>query len=867
MTLAERLNSISLHTPMMQQYLRLKAGHPDIFLFYRMGDFYELFFEDAERAAKLLDLTLTKRGESAGLPIVMAGVPVHSIDGYLAKLLKSGNAIAIAEQVGDVATSKGPVDRRVTRIVTPGTVVDASLVEAAADVWCAALWLDDTTASVVALNIAAGRARAVEIPAAQMGPFLSQIAAKEVLVCAAHIKECSGEWTPTIVSQSAAAFDEPSGQKIASALACENASPNIARALAALWRYASAAHDAGERGLSHVGALEIISPNATIAMDSAARRNLELTHTLQGAPSPTLFSVLDGCVTALGSRLLRELITAPPTAPHVAGARHEAIAALNAAERSAVLNPPPVTVGKLRNALERLSDLERIAARIALVNVRPRELAALRDSLTQLPALRALVLSNGESNDKGFFTHHAHALNVDPTWAAQLEKAIAPEPALLVRDGGVLADGFDAELDELRALKNGNSAFLLELEARERERTGIPNLRVAYNSVHGFYIEITNSYAERVPVEYKRRQTLKNLERYITPELKVYEDKALSAQERALAREKALFDLFVSELAASVPALQRAARAIAELDVTAQFARIAQRGDWVRPQFVGHPELSVRQGRHPVVESLVPNFVPNDCNLNLKQPFALITGPNMGGKSTYMRQAALLTILAYAGAFVPAAQFSVGPIDAILTRVGAADDQASGRSTFMVEMSEAATILKNASPRALVLIDEIGRGTSTFDGLALARAIALALITKNRALTLFATHYFELTSLAAEHGACVNLHVSAAERNGDIIFLHEMQAGPASRSYGIEVGRLAGLPVEVIRAARKELERLETQSKEISPQSDLFSVSDTKPAAQNGTENAIIEKIRGLDLDALSPREAHALLAEITSRL
>ncbi len=847
----------------MQQYLRLKAGHPDIFLFYRMGDFYELFFEDAERAARLLDLTLTKRGESAGLPIVMAGVPVHSIDGYLAKLLKTGNAIAIAEQVGDVATSKGPVDRRVTRIVTPGTVVDASLVEAATDVWCAALWLDDERASIVALNIAAGKARAVEIPAAQIGPFLSQIGAKEVLVSAAQIKECSGDWTQTIVSQQAGVFDETVGARIAISLACEHASANLTRALAALWRYASAAHDAGERGLSHVGMLEIIAPNATIAMDASARRNLEITHTLQGASSPTLFSVLDGCVTAVGSRLLRELITAPPTAPHIASARHEAIASLIAAERSVVVNPPPVTAGKLRAALESLSDLERIAARIALNNVRPRELAALRDSLLQLPALRVLVAAN----ENTFFAQHALTLQVDPAWGQKLTIAIAPEPALSVRDGGVLADGFDAELDELRALKNGNSAFLLELEARERERTGIPNLRVAYNSVHGFYIEITNSHADRVPIEYKRRQTLKNLERYITPELKIYEDKALSAQERALAREKALFDAFVTELAASVPALQRAARAIAELDVTAQFARVAQRGDWVRPQFVSHPELAVRHGRHPVVESLVSNFVPNDCALNLKQPFALITGPNMGGKSTYMRQAALLTILAYAGAFVPAAQFSVGPIDAILTRVGAADDQASGRSTFMVEMSEAATILKNASPRALVLIDEIGRGTSTFDGLALARAIALALITKNRALTLFATHYFELTSLAAEHAACVNLHVSATERNGDIIFLHEMQSGPASRSYGIEVGRLAGLPVEVIRAARKELERLETQSKETSPQADLFAVNASIPAAQNSNEIEIISKIRGIDIDVLSPREAHALLAELTSRL
>ncbi len=871
MTLAERLNAISLHTPMMQQYLRLKASHADTLMFYRMGDFYEVFFEDAQRAAKLLDLTLTKRGESAGLPIVMAGVPAHSLEGYLAKLVKQGLSIAIAEQVGDVATAKGPVDRKVTRVVTPGTVTDAALVEASEDVWLAAIWFEGNRAQIVGLNLAAGRARATEIPAAQISDILDRWNVRETLISAPQVFAArpwlSGVTTTPVPIES---FDPQAGIEIAAQLQATDFSDGLTRALAAAWSYAKRAHGLTAQGPAHIHAIEREGAEPYIAFDAAARRNLEITQTLSGEASPTLFSVLDGCTTSGGSRRLRELLTAPPAAQLQARARHEAIAALIAAELQIPSGATlPVTAKRAHAALDPVSDVERIASRIALASVRPRELAALRESLSALPSIAALCAESGSA----LLITCGADLGIDGQWASLLQAAIAPEPSIAVRDGGVIADGYDADLDELRAIQSGNSTFLLDMETRERERTGIPNLRVAFNSVHGFYIEITNSHANRVPLEYKRRQTLKNMERYITPELKAYEDRALAAQERALAREKFLFDRLIGTLAASVPALQKAARAIAEIDVTAQFARIAQRGQWACPQFSAHPQLQVRQGRHPVIETLVDAFVPNDCELTAKQPFACITGPNMGGKSTFMRQAAVLTLLAYAGAFVPAAQFSVGPIDAIMTRVGASDDQTSGRSTFMVEMSEAATILARATPRSLVLIDEIGRGTSTIDGLALAYAIARALITQNRALTLFSTHYFELTDLAAQHAACVNLHVSAAEHGERIVFLHEVRPGPASKSYGIEVGKLAGLPADVIRTARKEMERMELQAQAQSPQGDLFAPQSAPQvlgqnlglaAAQMNHElHPIVARLQSIAVDDLTPRQALALLADL----
>jgi DNA mismatch repair protein MutS len=624
------------------------------------------------------------------------------------------------------------------------------------------------------------------------------------------------------------------------------------------------AHGLDARGLQHIHALEIEQDHATIAMDAAARRNLELTQTLAGESSPTLFSVLDGCATACGSRMLRERLTNPPASAARAQTSHAAITTLLAQELALPNgNALPLTAKRVHTLLAPLCDIERIASRLALRSVRPRELAALRDSLLALPAIHIALGTLPEP----FFASRQHEIALESTYGATLTRAIATEPAPSVRDGGVIAAGFDAELDALRDIQNGNTDFLLAMEARERERTGIPNLRVAYNSVHGFYIEITNSYADRVPVEYKRRQTLKNMERYITPELKAYEDRALAAQERALAREKSLFEALVESLQPAVLPLQKAARAIAEIDVVAQFARIAQRGTWTAPRFVAHPHFEMHQGRHPVVETLVEPFVPNDCELTAKQPFSLITGPNMGGKSTFMRQAALIAILAYAGAFVPTAQLVIGPVDAILTRVGASDDTASGRSTFMVEMSEAAEILRKATDRSLVLIDEIGRGTSTFDGLALATAIARALMTQNKCLTLFSTHYFELTELAAQFPACKNVHVSATEHGDRVVFLHEVKSGPASRSYGIEVGRLAGLPSDVIRAARKELERMEAQMKSSSLQADLFSANTpVVPTAQLNGPHPAIDRLRSLDSDQLSPREAHSILEQLIAQ-
>ncbi len=862
MSLPRRLNQIAAHTPMMQQYLRLKAPHADALLFYRMGDFYEVFYEDAERAARLLDLTLTKRGESGGEPVVMAGVPFHALDGYLAKLVKQGESVAIAEQIGDPATSKGPVERKVTRVVTPGTVSDDALVDAREDVWLAALHVQGKLAHVAALSVAAGRVRIASVPASRVIDLLDRWNVRETLIPdnAKH-HDLPGQRTVP-----ASAFSAEDGVAAATALGLHAGTPSPATAsLAALWRYTIRAHGGDASKLAHLRAEPSAAPDEAdtlIAMDAAARRNLELTQTLAGERAPTLLSTLDGCITAIGSRHLRSLISAPTADRSVAEQRHAAIALLLAGEMAPITAQYalPLTGARIHTALRGISDIERIAARIALRSVRPRELAALRDSLRLLPELARQLAAC----DDALLRSAAKEIMMDAQWTDYLVSAIAPEPALVVRDGGVLAEGFDAELDELRKLKDGNTDFLLALEQRERERTGIPNLRVAFNSVHGFYIEITNSFADRVPVEYKRRQTLKNMERYITPELKAYEDKALAAQDRALAREKALFEDVLTHLAAAVPALQQAARAIAEVDMIAQFAVVAQRERWQRPQFVKHTELSISQGRHPVVEPLVDAFVPNDCALTPKQPFAVLTGPNMGGKSTFMRQAALIVILAYAGSYVPAAKAVIGPIDAIFTRVGAADDQATGRSTFMVEMAEAAAILQRATPNSLVLIDEIGRGTSTFDGLALAHAIARALIARNRALTLFATHYFELTHLAQQHTECINLHVSAAEHGDGVVFLHEVRPGPASKSYGIEVGRIAGLPSDVIRAARRELERLEAQSQAQTPQASLFD-STAAPEPEAPT-HPVVAHLRSVDIDALSPREAHALLAQLVDK-
>jgi DNA mismatch repair protein MutS len=855
-----------MHTPMMQQYLALKAEHPDKFLFFRMGDFYELFFDDAKRAAKLLDITLTQRGESSGTPIPLAGVPFHSIDGYLAKLVRSGETVAIAEQIGVPGSTKGPVERKIVRIVTPGTVTDANLVDARKETLLASVVIDGARAGVAMVNAAAGAVSLRDLQTSELAAYLARKDPAE-FVCAESVQNAlrellaGGTSLPSFTLRARPDFEFTNvraNEELTQALGTATITHlDLERVPLAL--LASAAALAFTRLVNGgtrlpISTVQIERANESLELDNATLRNLEIVQTLSGAESPTLFSLLDRCETAAGSRLLRALLTEPPRDPAKAAARHDAVDAL---ARNSVATETLDYRG-VQDQLRGLSDIERIATRVAIASVRPRELAGLRGTLAALPALsQALARSNNAT-----LASLAEAIDIDPAWHDLLKRAVADEPALNVRDGGVIATGFNADLDELRAIQTDSGAFLAKMEIAERERTGIPNLRVEYNKVHGFYIEITPSYVDKVPVEYKRRQTLKNAERYITPELKVFEDKALAANDRALAMEKRLFDELLQTLAPACDVLRRAGAALAELDVLANFAERAESLKLVRPTFTSVPCLELSGARHPVIESLVDQFIANDLRLDAKRSCIVLTGPNMGGKSTYMRQAALAVIMAFAGCYVAANAAQIGPIDRVLTRIGASDDLASGRSTFMVEMTEAAAILQRATPNSLVIVDEIGRGTSTFDGLALATAIARRLIAKTKSLTLFATHYFELTELANEFASCVNQHVSVVEHGDKVVFLHEVKAGPASRSYGIDVAKLAGLPAEVIRDARRELERLEKERTHTKPQADLFT-SQTNIAEEPPITSPALDALRVLDADDMSPREAHAKLAEL----
>jgi DNA mismatch repair protein MutS len=835
-------SSLAEHTPMMQQYLRLKAQHPDILLFYRMGDFYEMFYEDAERASRLLDLTLTTRGASAGAPIKMAGVPYHAVEQYLAKLVRIGESVAICEQIGDPATSKGPVDRQVTRIVTPGTLTDSELLEEKADNILLALAKTKGAVGLAWLNLASGDLRVTEIAPQLLESELRRIGPAEIL--AAEGTALNGfavtklpEWH----------FDFDAGRKIllkqlgAASLAgygCEEMEPAIA-ACGALIEYAKKTQG---QALAHVTAVVSERASEYVRMDAATRRNLELTETLRGEPAPTLFSVLDECATGMGSRLLRHWLHHPLRDQSALTARHDAVAALADAHPA------------IHKLLRRFADVERITGRIALKNVRPRDLSSLRDSLALLPELAPAVPKNS-----ALLARMLDDLKVPEDCLSLLRRAVMEDPASMIRDGGVIADGYNAELDELRALQTDSGTFLASLEARERSRTGIPNLRVAYNNVHGFYIEITNAHADKVPADYRRRQTLKNAERYITPELKAFEDKALSARDRALALEKTLYDELLSLLAAHVPALQRIARALAQLDVLACFAATASKRGYCRPEFADEIMVDIDQGRHPVVESQVEPFIANGARLSPSRQLLLVTGPNMGGKSTYMRQVALIVLMAHAGSFVPAKSARIGPVDQIFTRIGAADDLAGGRSTFMVEMTESANILHNATDKSLVLMDEVGRGTSTFDGLALAWAIARQLLEKNKALTLFATHYFEMTRLGLDYEHAANVHLDAIEHKDTIVFLHAVEEGPASQSYGLQVAQLAGVPKTVIRNARRYLQMLEEASLTRGGQTDLFAAGKAEPE-QPAEPDALREALDTVVPDELSPREALELL-------
>jgi len=826
---------------MMQQYLRIKGEHPDILVFYRMGDFYELFYDDAEKGARLLDIALTSRGVSAGVPVKMAGVPVHSVEQYLAKLVKLGESVAICEQVGDVATAKGPVDRQVTRIVTPGTLTDSSLLEDKADNILLALTRDKATVGLAWLSLASGTLRVTEVAPQALQNELRRIAPAEVLVADGVVLD--GYFLTRLPTWH---FEVEAGKrKLLKQLGAGTLTgfgvEDLTLAIGACGALLEYAGKTQGQALAHVTTVTAERAGEYVRLDAATRRNLELTETLRGEPAPTLFSLLDECATGMGSRLLRHWLHHPLRERETLKHRHEAVACL------------VESFNEIHRVLRGFSDVERITARIALKSARPRELTGLRESLGLLTNLRAAV-----DQAPALLQQLTADLATPDACIALLRKALKEDPAARIVDGGVMADGYSAELDELRALQTNGGTFLAELEARERTRTGIPNLKVAYNSVHGYYIEVSNAQADKVPLDYRRRQTLKNAERYITPELKTFEDKALSARDRALALEKSLYDALLDALNEHVPQLQRIARALAQLDVLAAFGASAAKRNYVRPQFVEDRGVEIDAGRHPVVEGQVENFIPNDCKLSATRTLLLITGPNMGGKSTYMRQVALIVLMTHIGSFVPAKGARIGPIDQIFTRIGAADDLAGGRSTFMVEMTESASILHNATAQSLVLMDEVGRGTSTFDGLALAWAIARHLVERNRALSLFATHYFEMTRLALEYKEVKNVHLDAVEHKDTVVFLHAVEEGPASQSYGLQVAALAGVPKDVIRRARRYLELLEESAVSRGGQDDLF--AKTRAAEAEPAVDALRDELAKINPDELSPREALELL-------
>ena len=842
------------HTPMMQQYLRLKAQHPDTLLFYRMGDFYELFFDDAEKAARLLDITLTTRGKSAGQSIKMAGVPFHAVEQYLTRLVKLGESVVIAEQVGEPGAIKGPMERAVSRIVTPGTITDAALLDERKDSLLLALNIHRGVLGLAWLNLANGDLRLAEAPSESLASQFERLAPAEVLVPDGLALPIMESLAPALRRLADWQFDPKTAtQLLAEHFGVRDLAGFDATDLSVAIGAAGALHDYARatqrQSLAHVTRLIVERDSEFLRLDAATRRNLELTETLRGERAPTLLSLLDTCVTSMGSRWLRHTIHHPLRDPAIPAARHRAVSALLEASPNDTHGHP--RADDLRRTLANIADIERITARVALRNARPRDLSALRESLARLPELLpALVDSSSD-----LLGELAVSLELPPAPFDLLARAIAPEPAALVRDGGVIATGFDAELDELRAIQTHCGDFLVSLEERERARTGIANLKVEFNKVHGFYIEVSHANTAKVPDDYRRRQTLKNAERYITPELKAFEDKALSAQERALAREKMLFEAVLDELAPFIPAFQRAARAVATLDALAAFAEAARCHGYVAPVFSAQPGIRIVGGRHPVVECQVEQFIHNDAHLSPTRRMLLITGPNMGGKSTFMRQVALIALMAHIGSFVPATQAQLGPLDAIYTRIGASDDLASGRSTFMVEMTEAAAILHGATEHSLVLMDEIGRGTSTFDGLALAFAISRHLLEKNRSLSLFATHYFELTRLNIEYPECANVHLDAVEHGHRIVFLHALEEGPASQSYGIEVAALAGIPASVIREARRRLRTLENRAIDAGPQIDLFTALPEREEEIPLSHPALTE-LAAIDPDALTPREA-----------
>lgn len=850
------------HTPLMKQYFAAKAEHPDVLLFFRMGDFYELFHDDARKAAKLLDITLTQRGQSAGQPIPMAGVPHHAYEGYLARLVALGESVAICEQIGDPALAKGLVERKVVRIVTPGTVTDEALLQDRRDTLLLAVSRNKSGFGIAWADLAAGRflvnevanEDALEAEIARLQPAETLVPDEEgwpEFVAERNGMRRRAPWL----------FDADSGRRqLLQFFGVHDLTgfgiddkPLAIAAAGALLGYVE---ETQKQRLPHLTAIAFEASDGAIAMNAATRRHLELDSRIDGDANATLLGVLDSTITPMGGRLLRRWLHRPLRDRDVLRARHQAVATLASGADSG-----------LREAFRAFGDVERILARIALRSARPRDLSTLRDALGMLPSLRKLLAPldsprlHALSSELGEHGEHA----------ALLARAIVPQPPLMARDGGVFAEGYDVELDELRALSTNADQFLVDLEAREKATTGIPTLKVGYNRVHGYYIEISKGQSDKAPTHYSRRQTLTGAERYITEELKSFEDKVLSARERALSREKLLYEALLDDLNTDLESLKRCASALSELDTLACFAERAQALDWVQPRLADEPGLRIEGGRHPVVEALRDEpFTPNDLVLDEATRMLVITGPNMGGKSTYMRQNALIVLLAHIGSFVPASNASIGPIDRILTRIGAGDDLARGQSTFMVEMAETSYILHHATSESLVLMDEIGRGTSTYDGLALADACARHLAATNRSYTLFATHYFELTALAEPGSGIANVHLDAVEHRDahgheTLVFMHSVKDGPADRSFGLQVAALAGLPKTVVRQARARLAELESHRDAPSAPMTAQALDQPRQIGLFAPASAALDALAGIEPDELTPKQALEALYRLKS--
>jgi DNA mismatch repair protein MutS len=840
---------------MMRQYLAIKAQHPHNLVFYRMGDFYELFFDDAKQAAELLDITLTARGKSAGEPIPMAGVPFHAAEGYLARLVRAGVSVAICEQIGDPATSKGPVERQVVRVVTPGTLSDEALLEETRDNLLLAVAGNGERFGLAWLELSAGRFRVLEVEGEEaLRSELERLDPAELLL-QENLLLADLQDHPRARRQPAWEFDiEAAERSLNSQFQTRDLAgfgiSDMGLAVGAAGCLLQYVRDTQRSSLPHITGLAPERREESVVLDAATRRNLEIDSNLMGSDSNTLFAVMNTGVTAMGSRMLRRWLHRPLTDTAVLNHRFEAVRALRANYHFETL----------RDLLKPIGDMERILSRVALRSARPRDLSRLCLSLAALPAIR------NELNrcQVPLLTELQVQCGEYPDTVALLESSIIENPPVVIREGGVIADGYDAELDDLRSIASGAGDYLMEIEQRERDVTGISTLKVGYNRVHGYYIEISKAQSAQAPEEYIRRQTLKNAERYITPELKEFEDKALSSKSRALAREKLLYEGLLDSLNETLLPLQQTAAAVSELDVLATLAERAESLTLCKPEFVEEQTIDITAGRHLVVEQVLDEpFIANDCLLNDQRRMLLITGPNMGGKSTYMRQVAVIALLAHVGSFVPAERARLSPVDRIFTRIGSSDDLAGGRSTFMVEMTETANILHNATPRSLVLMDEVGRGTSTFDGLSLAWAAAVQLARQVRSFTLFSTHYFELTTLPEQCPTMANVHLDATEYQDHVVFLHNIQEGPANRSYGLQVAKLAGIPPAVLASAREKLAELEGGSLAPAPATPAPAQDDFFDAAPH----PVLTALEGLDVDALSPRQALELLYKLRSKM